>query len=224
VTATINHCKFCGEESDSEQDICKVCNTIQGMRETKDCPFCKKRVELTKVEDHSEYKLKFYNCGHSFKLVTRSIVEPSIKVSDRVSWYKKKNSVATITKFINSKDYSEAISRACTYFQYQGKKILLWHSKQSGTQVSKSTLKRLEFIVTELYARQLIDKDIHDKMNGIKNNNKIVTKGLRNFRNEYEHEDRPYNYSSDQAQKDEAMANTALYCVKSLVAKYGTLT
>jgi hypothetical protein len=76
---------------------------------------------------------------------------------------------------------------------------LLWHSKQSGTPVSKSTLRELGFIVTELYARQLIDKDIHDKINGVKNNNKIVNKGLRNFRNEYEHEDRAYNYSSDQA-------------------------
>jgi hypothetical protein len=192
------------------------------MKEAKDCPFCKKRVELTKVEDHNDYQLKFYNCGHNFKFVTRSIVEPSIKVSDSVRWDIRKDPVAAITKFIDSKDYSVAISKACTYFQQRGKKILLRYSKQSGTPVSKSTLKKLKFILTELHARKLIDSDIHDKMNGVKNNNRIVAKGLRNIRNEYEHEDRAFNYSSEQAQEDEVMANTALYCIKWLVTKYGT--
>lgn len=219
---TVNCCKFCGAESYSEQDICKVCDGIRSVKETKDCPFCKNRVELTKVEDNNDYQLKFYNCGHNFKSVTRSIVEPSIKVSDSVRWDIRKDPVAAITKFIVSKDYSVAISKACTYFQHRGKKILLWHSKQSGTPVSKSTLEKLEFILAELHAHKLIDSDIHNKMNGVKNNNKIVAKGLRNFRNEYEHEDRAFNYSSEQAHEDEVMANTALYCVKSLVAKYGT--
>jgi len=150
MSNTVRHCKYCNEEIDSEQDICNLCMHLLTLKETKDCPFCNRRVELTMVEEHINYKLKYYNCGHSFKLVERSIVEPAIKVSDMASWYKMKDPVGKITKFIDSKDYSEAISRACTYFQYQGEKILLRNSKQTGVPVPRSTFKKLEFILSEL--------------------------------------------------------------------------
>lgn len=50
-----------------------------------ECPVCKGRVDLTKVEDYPDYKLRYYSCGHISKFVQRAIIEPAITVSDSVA-------------------------------------------------------------------------------------------------------------------------------------------
>lgn len=151
--------------------------------------------------------------------IVRSIIEPSIKIEGEPKWYKENNPVAKITRVKDSKDYREAISLSCTVFEHLGKKVLKWHSKQTGTRIPREKLKRLEIILSELYSCGLIDQNIHDRMNGVKN--KIT--GIRNVRNNHEHGDRTFNYSSDQAMEDKVAANTALKCVKNLSTKYGFL-
>jgi hypothetical protein len=118
-----------------------------------------------------------------------------------------------------AKNYGEVFSLSCAFFQDLGKKILKQHSKQTKTRIPKVKLKKLESILSELYNRRLVDQDTYDNMNGIKNKNK----GVRKTRNEYAHENRAFKHSSDQAKKDEAVAEAALKCVKTLVAKYGSL-
>jgi hypothetical protein len=201
MTATINRCKYCGKELDSEQDICKICNAIRNLKETKDCPFCKKRVELTRVEDHIGYELKFYSCGHNFKHVTRSIVEAAIKVSDTVSWKKQIDPVSAIERIKDSKNYYDLFSRSCSAVQYNGKKILLQDSRNSGNPISKSRFKNMDLsgIASELYNRNLIDKSTFDKIDEI-----------RQMRNEFQHDGLAFKISSGQAEEAEIKITNAL--------------
>lgn len=50
-----------------------------------ECPVCKGRVELIKMEDYPDYKIRYYSCGHNSKLYQRSISEPAYSVSDSVA-------------------------------------------------------------------------------------------------------------------------------------------
>ena len=38
---------------------------------TEVCPVCKMKVELTKVEDYSDYKKRYYSCGDIVKSVSK---------------------------------------------------------------------------------------------------------------------------------------------------------
>jgi hypothetical protein len=82
--------------------------------------------------------------------------------------------VRKVTLAKDVKDYGEALSLSCAFFEYLGKKILEQHFEETKTPIPKRTLKRLELILSELYNRGLIDQDTYDNMNGIKNK-KIFT-------------------------------------------------
>jgi hypothetical protein len=60
------------------------------------------------VEDHSDCKLKFYNCGQSFKHVLKGIIESRVKIEDEEpKWYRKSNPVRTVTLAVaHNKCYS----------------------------------------------------------------------------------------------------------------------
>jgi hypothetical protein len=38
-----------------------------------ECPVCKMKVELTKVEDYPDYKRRYYSCGHNIKSVSKGL-------------------------------------------------------------------------------------------------------------------------------------------------------
>ena len=52
---------------------------------SEECPDCKMRVKLTKVEEYPDYKVRFYSCGHISKLIQKSINETPVKVQNGVS-------------------------------------------------------------------------------------------------------------------------------------------
>ena len=52
---------------------------------SEECPDCKMRVKLTKVEEYPDYKVRFYSCGHISKLVQKSINEMPVKVQNGAS-------------------------------------------------------------------------------------------------------------------------------------------
>jgi hypothetical protein len=142
------------------------------------------------------------------KVIRRNNVEPIIKISDEVSWDMEKNPVDEITRAKDAKDYYKAISLSCTVFGHYGKKILLYHSKKTGIQVSKQ-LGRLESIICLLYNHNLIDQTIYDKIEGV-----------RKLRNIMQHEDRSFKFSSFQAQEAETIIINSLDCIEFLKTKY----
>ncbi|MFL6456419.1 MAG: hypothetical protein ACJ71G_05560 [Nitrososphaeraceae archaeon] len=97
------------------------------------------------------------------KLAVRNISE-SITVSDSVSWNLGKEPIDEVTRAIDAKDYYKAISLSCTLFQNYRKEILLSQSNKTGIGVSKQQLKRLEYIICEIYTRNIVDQTIYDKL------------------------------------------------------------
>jgi hypothetical protein len=47
--------------------------------------------------------MRFYSCGHTSRLIQRSVTEPPIEVKDEVSWIKKLDPVGAITRARDSK-------------------------------------------------------------------------------------------------------------------------
>jgi hypothetical protein len=175
---------------------------------TVQCPVCKETVELTKVEEYDDYKKRYYSCGHPNILFQRSIVD-SVVIKDEVSWVKTSDPLGGILRAKGSKNYYDALSLACSFFQDFGKAILSWDSQTTGNQISNKTLKRLESIICKLYNRNLIDKSTYDKMNEV-----------RLLRNEFQHGNLAFEISSSRAQQCEEMITKAIDCVKTLKANY----
>jgi hypothetical protein len=48
-----------------------IYNKKKGSIMTEVCPVCKMKVELTKVEDYSDYKKRYYSCGDIVKSVSK---------------------------------------------------------------------------------------------------------------------------------------------------------
>jgi hypothetical protein len=124
-----------------------------------ECPVCHQRVELLKVEDEGDHKRQYYSCGHSNRFFQRSIDEPTVVIKDEVSWVKRMDAIGLVTRAAASKNYYEALSLACSYFQDYGKEILKWDSQKTGNKISKSELKNMDLNVInrKLYDRNLID-------------------------------------------------------------------
>jgi YHS domain-containing protein len=40
---------------------------------TEECPVCKMKVELTKVEDHPDYKRTYYSCGYNVRSLSEGL-------------------------------------------------------------------------------------------------------------------------------------------------------
>jgi hypothetical protein len=112
-----------------------------------------------------------------------------IKISEEASWTKESEPLVVITRAKDSRNYYEALSLSCSFFQYFGKKILLWDSWKSGNPISNKKTKTLESITCELYTRNLIDKTTYNKMNEV-----------RQLRNHFQHDGLPFKLSSSQAQ------------------------
>src|SRR6266496_5153907 len=94
------------------------------------------------------------------RLVVRNITD-SMTCSDNVSWNLKKEPIGEVTRAKDDKEYYKAISLSCTLFQKYGREILLWQSNNRGTKVSKKQLERLESIICELHAQNIIDRTIY---------------------------------------------------------------
>ena len=104
---------------------------------TEECPVCKETVELTKVEDHDDYKMRFYSCGHTSRLFQRSINEPPIEIKDEVSWIKTSDPIGAITRAKGSRNYYEAFSLSCTFFGDYGKKFCYGTQRTLETKSAK---------------------------------------------------------------------------------------
>jgi uncharacterized Zn finger protein (UPF0148 family) len=85
-----------------------------------ECPVCTQRVELLKEEDQGDVKVRFQ----------RSITEAPVEIKDEVSWVKKMDPIGLVTRARDSKNYYEALSLACSFFQDYGKEILSWDSQK----------------------------------------------------------------------------------------------
>jgi hypothetical protein len=115
----------------------------------------------------------------------------------------------SVTRAKDSKNYYEALSLACSFFQDYGKEILLWDSQLTGNQISGKKLGRLESIICELHNRNLIDKTTYDKMNEV-----------RLLRNDFQHNGLAFKYSSSQAQNAEDKTTMAIDCINVLKTNY----
>lgn len=67
------------------------------------------------------------------KRVNRSILEPTVQVSDIVSYTIIKDPIGELNRAQAEQDYFKAISYSCTVFEYYGKQILVWHFKKNST-------------------------------------------------------------------------------------------
>ena len=182
---------------------------FKNQSEKVECPVCKERVELTKVEEHEDHIKRFYSCGHTSRLFQRSIVEPPVVIKDEVKWVKISDRIGGITRAKESKNYYDALSLACSAFEDYGKEILSWDSQTTGKPISGKILKRLESILGELYNRNLIDKTTYDKMNEV-----------RQLRNDFQHRGLAFKLSSSQAQDAEEKITKAIDCVNVLKTNY----
>jgi hypothetical protein len=174
------------------------------------CPSCKKRVELTKEEEHNGLKIRSYSCGHTMKHVH---VTEHVAIRDEASWVKTSDPISAITRAKESKNYYEALSLACTFFGDYGKDILRWDSKNTGSQISNSKLKNMDLadITEELINRKLIDQATCDQMLDV-----------RQLRNDFQHDGLAFKLNSSQAQKAEDMVTRAIDCVKILKTNYAS--
>ena len=177
---------------------------------TEDCLICKKKVELTKEEEHNGLIIRSYSCGHTSKHV--NAIEHLV-LKEEASWVKTSDPIRTITRAKESKNYYEALSLVCSFFGDYGKEILLWDSKKTGNQISKSQLKKMDLsiITQKLNNRKLIDKNTYNKMNDV-----------RKLRNDFQHNGLAFTLTSSQAQKAEEMATRAIDCVKTLKTNYAS--
>jgi hypothetical protein len=160
--------------------------------------------------------MRLYSCGHTSKLSQQSIIEPPIEVEEEdgfPKWEKTIDPIGAITRAKESRNYYEALSLACSFFQDFGREILLWHLRNSVNSISESKVKKmkLQIITQELYDRKLIDKPTYDKMNDV-----------RQLRNEFQHDDLAFKITSSQAQKAEDMVTKAIDCVRTLKTHYET--
>ena len=117
--------------------------------------------------------------------------------------------IGLVTRAKDSKNYYEALSLACSFFQDYGKEILLWDSQLTGNQISGKKLGRLEYIICELHNRNLIDKTTYDKMNEV-----------RLLRNDFQHNGLAFKYSSRQAQDAEDKTTMDIDCINVLKTNY----
>jgi hypothetical protein len=144
------------------------------------------------------------------RLAGRKIID-SITLLDNVSWNVDKEPIGEVTRSRDAKDYYKAISLSCTLFQNYGKEILLSRSKNTSIRVPKKRLS-LAYIICELYAQNIIDRTIYDKINKVKE-----------VRNEFQHEDMAIRYSSSQAEAAETIINQALECITFIKSKFDSM-
>jgi hypothetical protein len=136
-----------------------------------------------------------------------------IKISEEASWIKESEPLGVITRAKDSRNYYDALSLSCSFFQSFGQKILLWDSQKTGNPISNNKLKTVDSITCELYTRSLIDKMTYDKMNEV-----------RQLRNDFQHDGLAFKLSSSQAQDAETKIIKALDCVETLITNYRNVT
>ena len=74
------------------------------------------------------------------RLFKRSIVEPTVKISDKISGYLMNNPIGEITRAEKNKDYFKVSSYTCAIFGCYGRQILLRSSILSKSKVDDMTL------------------------------------------------------------------------------------
>jgi len=150
-----------------------------------------------------------------YKVVQRSITD-SVNISEQGPvWTKETEPIGLITRAKDSKNYYDAISLSCSYFQSFGKKILLRHSQKNRNPISKSKMDDMDLyhIINELSDRDIIDKTTRDKMHEV-----------RELRNDFQHDNLAFKISSSKAAEVEAKVIKALDCVKIIKEKYESLS
>lgn len=133
-------------------------NTIEVSAHWNQSEFDEKIERIKKIPGVKDIKIL-----NQRKAVQRHNIE-RIKISEEASWIKELEPIGVITSAKDSRNYNEALSLSCSFFQYFGKKILLWDSHHTGNPISNKKTKTLESITCELYTRNLIDKITYDKM------------------------------------------------------------
>ena len=124
---------------------------------------------------------------------------------------KESEPLGVITRAKDSRDYYDALSLSCSFFQSFGKQILLWDSWKSGNPINQDELERMKLfhIINKLFNRKLINEVTYDKMNQV-----------RQLRNEFQHDGLAFKLSSSQAQDAETKIMKALDCVDTLLTNY----
>ena len=83
----------------------------------RECVKCNKIVEVANIERFSDHDIRHLSCGHSYKKVSREIVEV-IPMSDSLSWTIIKDPINELTRAEKDGDYYKLFSYACTVSEY----------------------------------------------------------------------------------------------------------
>jgi hypothetical protein len=131
---------------------------------------CNRDVDIIEVRPYTDYVETILSCGHTPKKYARSIIEPSIQVSDNVLYNIIKDPIGEISRARSEKDYFKAITYSCTVFEYYGKQVLVWYFAENNTPVSKDRLEgiSLEPTIIMLYTHRIIDDHINGKILEVK--------------------------------------------------------
>jgi hypothetical protein len=132
-------------------------------------------------------------------LYRRSVVD-KVSVSDTVGWSKKRGIEGVIEEIKDAQsggNYYTAISLACSYVQYFGKKVL-------GYQLDDRV--DLNIIIKKLSNRKIVDKAICDD----------IDKVARLGRNGLQHNGLAFEYSSKVADELNTLTGSALKCLEAL--------
>ena len=184
----------------------KGTNSINASAEWEESEISRKIEEIQNIENVTTLN---YN-----KRVKRSILEPSVKVSDVISYTIIKDPIGEINRAQSEQDYFKAISYSCTVFEYYGKQILVWYFKKNNTPVSKDRLERfsLESTIIMLYTHKIIDDNIKTKI--------LEVTGLRN---RFIHEDYAIRLSSEQIKEAKRITLVALQSLNFLKTIYDNM-
>ena len=143
------------------------------------------------------------------KRVNRSILEPTVQVSEIVSYTIIKDPIGELNRAQTEQDYFKAISYSCTVFEYYRKQILVWHFKKNNTPVSKEKLNAFSLVDTiiSLYTHRIID-----------DGTKILE--VAGLRNKFIHQDYAIRLSSEQIIEAKRITDVALESLNILKTIY----
>jgi len=176
----------------------------------KKCVICDKDVEVTSIQNFSDYSLESLSCGHSSRAYSRTIAE-NVAVSDTASWVIIKDPIGEIKEAKDKKDYYKLFSYACSVFEYYGRQILVWQFNKNNTPVSKDKLQHitLETIIVMLYTHKIIDQPTYTKIIEVKN-----------FRNDFIHENYSVTYTPAILKDAESKSKFAFESIETLKKVY----
>jgi hypothetical protein len=155
--------------------------------------------------------VKYVILANQHKVIQRGVTE-SVNISEQPpEWMKEPEPVGLITRAKGTKNYNDALSLACAFFQFVGKEILLQVSQKNGNPMSKSKMDDMDLyhIINELSNLDIIDQTTCNKMHEV-----------RKLRNDFQHDYLAFKITSRQAQEADAKITVALDCVKILKAMY----